>query len=155
MEGKSQSCPMCNVCIWREDSKGGAPRSFTISCRREIGPAPKTFGVLARLPPRLPPRMGNTPGRDAPRVRFGHRVLEVTPGSPSAEALLIPYLDVIVAINDVQLVGCLWHGPPWRGLLCGRAHAGGHMCVLLCGGAASAAVCVSGVCGLASSRSTS
>lgn len=49
--------------------------------------------------------MGNTtaagPGA---KIRFGHRVLEITPESPSAEALLVPYLDVIVAINDVPLV---------------------------------------------------
>jgi hypothetical protein len=48
--------------------------------------------------------MGNTVAQPGAKIKFGHRVLEVTPGSPSAEALLVPYVDVIVAINDVPLV---------------------------------------------------
>jgi hypothetical protein len=44
--------------------------------------------------------MGNATGG----VRFGHRVLETTEGSPSHDAKLIVYLDFVVAINDVQLV---------------------------------------------------
>ena len=37
-------------------------------------------------------------------VRFGHRVLETTEGSPSFKAGLVPYFDFVVAINDIQLV---------------------------------------------------
>lgn len=48
--------------------------------------------------------MGNAPALQGSKIRFGHRVLEITPGSPSAEAMLVPYLDVIVAINDTPLV---------------------------------------------------
>ena len=36
--------------------------------------------------------------------KFGHRVLEVAPGSPSSEGELVPYLDIIVAVNGEPVV---------------------------------------------------
>jgi hypothetical protein len=48
--------------------------------------------------------MGNTFPDAGQRVRFGHRVLETTEGSPSREARLVPFLDVIVAVDEVPLV---------------------------------------------------
>ena len=47
--------------------------------------------------------MGNT--LTGSGTRFGHRVLETTEGSPSFHAGLVSYMDFVVAINDVQLVG--------------------------------------------------
>lgn len=38
-------------------------------------------------------------------ITWGHRVLEVTPGSPAAEAGLVPYLDVVVSVDGEMLDG--------------------------------------------------
>lgn len=45
--------------------------------------------------------MGNLAG--AGGIRFGHRVLETSDNSPARKANMVPYLDFVVAINDVQL----------------------------------------------------
>jgi C-terminal processing protease CtpA/Prc len=42
--------------------------------------------------------MGNNPS-----FYTGHRVLETAAGSPGSEANLVPYLDVIVSVNEVEL----------------------------------------------------
>ena len=55
--------------------------------------------------------MGNLAG--AGGIRFGHRVLETSDNSPARKANMVPYLDFVVAINDVQLVRCGVLGSPW------------------------------------------
>ncbi len=41
----------------------------------------------------------------AESVRYGHRVVEVAPGSPAAEAGLVPFFDFVVAVNALPLDG--------------------------------------------------